>query len=63
MLIGLQFSLRFPESCLNTSVTLANLENVKNIDEPIHCMKCVLIQTFIGLCFPVFSPNTGKLRP
>ena len=32
MLIGLQFSLRFLELYLNTSVTLGNLEDVGNFD-------------------------------
>ena len=59
MLIGL----RFPEPCLNTSVTLANLEEAKNFDELIHYMKSAQVQTFIGLYFLVFSPTTGKLRP
>ena len=43
MLIGLSFSLRFPEPCLDTSVTLANLKDAGNFDEPIHCMKGVRI--------------------
>ena len=59
MLIGLSFSLRFPEPCLNTCVTLANLEDAGNFDEPIHCMKGVRIQTFIGPYFPGF--NYGKI--
>ena len=59
MLIGLSFSLRFPEPCLNTSVTLANLEDAGNFDEPGHCMKGVRIQTFISLYFPGF--NYGKI--
>ena len=58
---GLKFSLRFPEPCLNTSFTLANLEDAGN--EPIHCMKSVGIQTFISQCFRVFIPTAGKLRP
>ena len=58
MVIGLEFSLRFPEPCLNTSVTLANLEDAGNFDELIHCMKSVRIQTFVGPYFPVFSPTT-----
>ena len=41
MLIGLSFPLRFPEPCLNTSVTLADLEDAGNFDEPIHYMKGV----------------------
>ena len=41
MLIGLSISLRFPEPCLNTSVTLENLEDAGNFDEPVHCMKGV----------------------
>ena len=61
--LDLEFSLRFPELCLNTSFTLANLEGVGNFDEPIHCMKSVRIQTFIGQYFLIFSPTTGKLRP
>ena len=60
MLIGLSFSLRFPEPCLDTSVTLANLQDAGNFDEPIYCMKGVRIQTFIGMYFPVF--NTAKLQ-
>ena len=63
MLIGLQFALRFPEPCLNTSVTLAYLEAAGNFDEPIHCMNSVRIQTFTGPHFPGFSPTTGKVRP
>ena len=59
MLIGLSFSLRFPEPCLDTRVTLANLEDAGNFDEPIHCMKGVQIQTFIGSYFPRF--NYGKI--
>ena len=59
MLIGLSFSLRFPEPCLDTRVTLANLEDAGNFDEPIHCVKGVRIQTFIGPCFPGF--NYGKI--
>ena len=58
-LIGLLFSLRFPEPCLNTSVTLANLEDAANFDEPIDCMKGVRIHTFIGLYFHRF--NYGKI--
>ena len=61
--LGLEFSLRFTEPCLNTSFTLANLEGAGNFDEPIHCMKSVWTQTLIGQYFPVFSPTTGKLRP
>ena len=61
--LGLEFSLRFPEPCLNTSFMLANLEGAGHFDEPIHYMKSVRIQTFIGQYFPVFSPTTGKLRP
>ena len=61
--LGLKFSLRFPEPCLNTSFTLANLEGAGNFDEPIHCMKSIRTQTFIGQNFPVFSPTTGTLRP
>ena len=52
MPIGLSFSLRFPEPCLNTSVTLANLEIAGNFDEPIYCMKGARTQTFIGPYFP-----------
>ena len=59
MLIGL----RFPEPCLSTSVTLANLEDTKSFDELIHSMKSAQIQTFIGLYFPIFSPTMGKLQP
>ena len=55
MLIGLSISLRFPEPCLNTSVTLENLEDAGNFDEPIHCMKGVWIETFIGPYFPRFN--------
>ena len=58
MLIGLSFSLRFPEPSLNTSVTSANLEDAGNLDEPIHCIKGVRIQTFIGPYFAGF--NYGK---
>ena len=61
--LGLKFSLRFPEPCLNTSFTLANLEGAGNFDEPIHCMKSIRTQTFIGQNFPVFNPTTGTLRP
>ena len=61
--LGLEFSLRFPEPCLNTSFTLANLEGAGKFDEPIQCMNSVRIQTFIGPYFLVFSPTTGKLRP
>ena len=61
--LGLEFSLRFTEPCLNTSFTLANLEGAGNFDEPIHCMKSIRTQTFIGQNFPVFSPTTGTLRP
>ena len=53
MLIGLSFSLRFPEPCLITSVTLAYLEDAGNFDQLIHCMKSVRIQTFIGLYFQI----------
>ena len=60
MLIGLSFSLRFPEPCLITSVTLAYLEDVGNFDKLIHCMKSFRIQTFIGLYFP--DSTTGKFR-
>ena len=59
MLTGLSFSLRFPEPCLNTSVTLANLEDVRNFDETIHCMIGVRIQTFIDPYFP--GSNYGKI--
>ena len=59
MLIDLSLSLRFPEPCLDTSVTLANLQDAGNFDEPIYCMKGVPIQTFIGMYFPVF--NYGKI--
>ena len=59
MLIGLSFSLTFPEPCLDTCTTLANLEDAGNFDEPIHCMKGVRIQTFIGPYFPRF--NYGKI--
>ena len=55
MLIGLSLSLRFPEPCLNTSVKLANFEDAGNFDKPIHCMKGVRIQTFIGPYFPGFN--------
>ena len=55
MLIGLWISLRFLETCLNTSVTLGNLE-VRNFDKKIHCMKSVQTQTYIGPYFPVFRP-------
>ena len=55
MLIGLSFSLRFSEPCLNNSVTLANLEDAGNFDEPVHRMKGVRIQTFIGPYFPGFN--------
>ena len=58
ILIGHLFSLRFPEPCLNSSVTLANLEDAGNFDELIYCMKGVWIQTFIGPHFPGF--NYGK---
>ena len=61
--LGLEFSLRFTEPCLNTSFTLANLEGAGNFDEPIHCMKSIRTQTFIGQNFPVFSSTTGTLRP
>ena len=61
--LGLEFSLRFPEVCLNTSFTLANMEGAGNFDDPIHCMKSVRIQTLIGQYFPVFSPTMGELRP
>ena len=61
--LGLEFSLRFPEPCLNTSFTLANLEGAGNFDEPIHCMKSVRMQMFNGQYFPIFSPTTGKLQP
>ena len=63
MLVGLYFSLRFPEPSLDTGVTLANLEDARNFDEPIHCMKNVRRQTFICSYFPVFSPTTGQLQP
>ena len=43
MLIGLSFSLRFPEPSLDTGVTLGNLKDAGNFDEPIHCMKGVRI--------------------
>ena len=59
MLIGLSFSLRFLEPRLNTSVTLANLEDIGNFDEPVHCTQGVRIQTFIGPYFPGF--NYGKI--
>ena len=55
ILIGVSFSLRFLEPYLDTSVTLANLKNAGNFDEPIHCMKGVWIQTFIGPYFPGFN--------
>ena len=61
--LGLEFSLRFTEPCLNTSFTLANLEGAGHFDERIHCKKSVRIQTFIGQYFPVFSPTTGILGP
>ena len=61
--LGFEFSLRFPESFLDNSFTLANLEDAGNADEPIHCMKSVRIQKFIGQCFPIFSPTAAKLRP
>ena len=60
MLIGFSFSLRFPEPCLDTHVTLANLEDAGDFDEPVHCMEGVRIQTFIGPYFPGFT--IGKLR-
>ena len=60
MLIGLSFSLRFPEPCLITSVTLAYLEDAGNFDKLIHCMKSVRIQTFIGLYFP---DSTTEKKP
>ena len=65
MLIGLSFSLRFPEPCLDTRVTLANLEDAGNFDEPIHCMKGVRIQTFIGPYFPGFAygKSTSRKNP
>ena len=59
--LGLEFSLILLEPCLNTSFTLANLEDAGN--EPIHQMKSVRIQTFIGQCFPLFNPAAGKLGP
>ena len=59
MLIGLSFSLRFPEPCLITSVTLANLEDAGNFDESIYSIKVVQIQTFIGPYFAGF--NYGKI--
>ena len=59
MLIGISLSLRFPEPCLDASVTLENLEDAGNFDETIHCMKGVQIQTFIGPYFPGF--NYGKI--
>ena len=55
MLIGFSFSLRFPEPCLDTHVTLANLEDAGDFDEPVHCMEGVRIQTFIGPYFPGFT--------
>ena len=58
MLIGLSCSLRFPEP-LDTRVTLGNLEDAGNFDEPIHYMKGFQIQTFIGPYFPGF--NYGKI--
>ena len=59
MLIGHSFSLRFLERCLDTRVTLANLEDAGHFDEPIHCMKGVRIQIFVGPYFPGF--NYGKI--
>ena len=55
MLIGLSFSLRFPEPYLITTVTLANLEDAGNFDESIYCMKVVRIQAFIGPYFNTYS--------
>ena len=65
MLIGVSFSLRFLEPYLDTSVTLTNLKNAGNFDEPVHCMKGVWIQTFIGPYFPGFNYRkiTSKKNP
>ena len=60
MLIGL----RFPEPCLSTSVTLANLEDAKSFYELIHYMKSAQIQTLL-ICIFMYSVRlrtTGKLR-
>ena len=52
MLIGLSFSLRFPEPCLNTIITLANLEGAGIFDEPIHCIKVSECKLLLVLIFP-----------